>query len=264
VTRVFLLALMWPIVVNAQEVSGKVTMGTSGLSVRGAALVLIDSTGKPRMAALSDSAGIYSMAVRTGSYQMRATGPRGSDQTVTPFFAVAGEGVTHLDVALARSTRLAAMRVSAARDVEAPPGNPHKFDEFIRRRDLGAGHFMTREQIKVKNARRSPDLLEGIPGLTVRQDGDSSVIQSTRCSGRSIPGLDTGTLTGNTPGGPENKKRQPMLFVDGHRMSDLRVMDDIAPGEIEAIEVYQGASELPAEAKGDACFAIYIWLRTGG
>lgn len=262
-TRVLLLALVWPMLTEAQVVSGKVTMGTSGLSVRGASLVLIDSAGKPRMAALSDSAGFYSMAVKTGSYRLRATGPTGSDETLTPFFNVALDRVAHFDVALASSTRLASVRVIGMRDVEPPAANPHKFDEFIRRRDLGAGHFMTKEQIKVKNAGRSRDLLDGIPGLSVRQDGDSSVIQSTRCSGRSIPGLDTGTLVGGAVSS-SNNKLQPMLFVDGHRMSDLHAMDDIAPGEIEAIEVYQGASELPAEAKGDACFAIYIWLKAGG
>jgi hypothetical protein len=261
--RFLLLVMILPVLTEAQTVSGKVTMGTSNLAVRGARLVLVDSAGSARMAALSDSAGLYMMAVKMGSYQLRATGPTGSNQIVTPFFDVALDRITHFDIALPSSTRLAPVRVSGTRELEAPAANPHKFDEFIRRRDLGAGHFMTKEQINVKNARYSRDLLAGIPGLSVRQDADSSVIQSTRCSGRSIPGLDTGTLAGGAPSSGDNKL-QPMLFVDGHRMSDLHVMDDIAPGEIEAIEVYQGASELPAEAKGDACFAIFIWLKAGG
>jgi hypothetical protein len=41
----------------------------------------------------------------------------------------------------------------------------------------------------------------------------------------------------------------------------MEMLREIPPQEIEAIEVYQGAGEMPAEAKGDACFAIFIWLR---
>jgi hypothetical protein len=262
VKRLLLLTLVWPMLTNAQTISGKVTIGASGLTVRGARLVLIDSAGRPRMAALSDSAGLYSMAVRPGSYQLRATGPTGLNETVTPFYNVTTGRPTFADVTLASST-LAAVRVTAKRgDLDLAGVDPQKFDEFIRRRELGAGHFMTKEQIEVKSARRSRDLLDGIPGISVHPEGDSAIIQSTRCSGKTIPGLDTGTLVGGRGG--DTNKMLPMLFVDGHRMSDIKVMDDIAPGDIEALEVYQGASELPAEAKGDACFAIYIWLKRGG
>jgi TonB-dependent Receptor Plug Domain. len=260
--RLLLLAMVWPMLTEAQTISGKVTIGTSRLTVRGARLVLIDSAGRPRMGALSDSAGFYTMAVAAGSYQLRATGPTGLNETVTPFFSVTAGRPTLANVALSYSTQLASVRVTAKRDLDVSGVDPHRFDDFIRRRELGAGHFMTKEQIDVKNARRSRDLLDGIPGISVHPDGDSAIIQSTRCSGKSIPGLDTGTLIGG--GGGDTNKMLPMLFVDGHRMSDIKVMDDIAPDDIEALEVYQGASELPAEAKGDACFAIYIWLKRGG
>ena len=263
--KALLLAFVWPIATNAQSISGRVTLGNSGLPVRGARLVLLDSIGHPRMAALSDSSGLYSMPVaKAGSYQFRASGPTGSNETMTSFFVVATAQPTSFDVVLVPDVaRLATVHVRGKQDIPVSSIDPQKFDEFIRRRELGAGHFMTRDQIEVRNARVSRDLLAGIPGISVRQDGDSSIIQSTRCSGKTIPGLDTGTLVGGSPSAPDNKL-QPMLFVDGHRMSDLHVMDDIQPGEIEAIEVYQGASELPVEAKGDACFAIYIWLKAGG
>jgi hypothetical protein len=259
--RALLLALIWPMMAEAQGISGKVTMGSSGLAVRGARLVLIDSVGHPRMAALSDSSGSYSMSVSVGSYQLKATGPTGSDETVTPFFVVAPDRPALVDVALVSTTQLAAVRVTEKKDIDATAIDPHKFDQVLMRRQLGAGHFMSRQDIEVRNARVTRDLLDGIPGLSVHQDGDSSVIRSTRCSGKSVPGLDTGTLVG----GPQTTNNsQPMLFIDGHHMAGILALEDIHPGDIEAIEVFQGASELPAEAKGDACFAIYIWLKGGG
>jgi carboxypeptidase family protein/TonB-dependent receptor-like protein len=261
--RALLLALIWPVMTGAQTVSGKVTMGNSGLAVRGARLVLIDSAGRPRMAALSDSSGLYSMSVSVGSYRLRVTGPTGSDETVTPFFSVARNHPTSADVALVSTAQLAAVRVRGKRDLDASAIDPHKYDQVVMRRELGAGHFMSRQDIEARNARVTRDLLDGIPGLSVRQEGDSSIIRSTRCSGKTIPGLDAGSLAGGG-GKPDSNKQQPMLFVDGHRMSDILALEDIHPGEVEAIEVFQGASELPAEAKGDACFAIYIWLKAGG
>ena len=32
---------------------------------------------------------------------------------------------------------------------------------------------------------------------------------------------------------------------------------------IEAIEIYKGPSELPADSRGRGCGAIYLWLRNG-
>jgi TonB-dependent receptor-like protein len=259
--RALLLALIWPVMTEAQTISGKVTMGSSGLAVRGARLVLIDSAGRPRMAALSDSSGLYTMSIGVGSYQLRATGPTGSDETVTPFFSVVSNHPTLANVALASTTQLAAVRVRGMRDLDPSAIDPHKYDQVVMRRELGAGHFLSRKDIEVRNARVTRDLLDGIPGLSVRQDGDSSIIRSRRCSGKSIPGLDSGPVGGSPTA---DNKQQPMLFVDGHRLSGILALEDIHPGDIEAIEVFQGASELPAEAKGDACFAIYIWLKTGG
>lgn len=53
----------------------------------------------------------------------------------------------------------------------------------------------------------------------------------------------------------------PILFVDGMRVRGLSFLNSISPAQIEGIEVYQGAAQLPAEAKGNACAAIFIWLK---
>jgi hypothetical protein len=54
-----------------------------------------------------------------------------------------------------------------------------------------------------------------------------------------------------------------MVFIDGARMHDVSALSELSPSQVEAVEIYQGASQLPAEAKGDACFAVFVWLRSG-
>jgi hypothetical protein len=62
---------------------------------------------------------------------------------------------------------------------------------------------------------------------------------------------------------PSAPERYPILFVDNVRVKGLSYLSELNPSQIEAIEIYQGPSELPAEAKGMACAAIFIWLRSG-
>lgn len=54
------------------------------------------------------------------------------------------------------------------------------------------------------------------------------------------------------------------LYVDGMRTNDELVpetLKEMSSSDVEALEVYKGPSELPMEALGDACSAIYIWTR---
>lgn len=154
------------------------------------------------------------------------------------------------------------VRVTGRPLVQPPPGNPTKYDEFLRRRQLGFGHFFTRQEIEESGMNMVHDLLRMIPGMLVSVSGTTPTIQSRRCPGGSIPGMDPTALLGGR-GRKKDPTQQPMLFVDGHRVRDIESLDDIHPGQIEAMEVYQGAAQLPAEAKGDSCAAIFIWLRSG-
>ena len=58
----------------------------------------------------------------------------------------------------------------------------------------------------------------------------------------------------------------PALYLNGVRIDTVSVRETIAEldlGDIEAIEVYRGVSELPPEAMGNTCAAIYVWTRFG-
>lgn len=131
-------------------------------------------------------------------------------------------------------------------EVKAPNGNS-KFEVFFSRRSQGLGTFVPRKEIEARSAFNTTQLLQSIPGLLVRQTGTQWVIQSRRCGSDPFS---------NTPPPP------PLVFVDGFMAQDgAGALDAIKPNEIEAIEVYQGVAQLPAEARGKGCAAIFLWLR---
>jgi len=41
----------------------------------------------------------------------------------------------------------------------------------------------------------------------------------------------------------------------------MEVLGNLSTNEIETVEVYRGASQLPLEAMGDACAAMFITTR---
>lgn len=245
---------------TAQSISGRITMGTSGLAVRGGSVILVDLSGHPRMAARSDSTGWYRItAPSAGTYKLRVQGADGLVQVETEQITLAAGGFSELNVALPLSTAaLDTVRVSASRLIDAPPGNKTKYDAFYRRKELGFGQFLMRQDIEKTGMNQTSDVIRKVPGMLVSQSGTKVDIQSKRCSGSSVPGGGNGGLGGFAK---PDKKLEPMLFVDGARVRDVESLNDIHPDQIEAIEVYQGAAEVPAEAKGDACAAIFIWLR---
>ncbi|MGI9044667.1 MAG: TonB-dependent receptor plug domain-containing protein [Gemmatimonadaceae bacterium] len=248
---------------NAQTVTGRITVGGTQLAARGAGVILLDSMGRPATAALADSFGRYSILARyPGSYRLRVHGRSGSPMVETSAISLHPGATVELDIPLSLvPTTLGTVIVVGKSIVDAPPGNPAKYDEFLRRKKLGFGRFLTRADIEKSGMNMVHDLLRGIPGMLVSVSGSHPTIQSKRCPGSSIPGLDPAALAGQSAG--PDTKQQPMLFVDGIRVRDIASLSNIHPGQIEAMEIYQGAAQVPAEAKGDACAAIFIWLRTG-
>ncbi|MGK2961842.1 MAG: TonB-dependent receptor plug domain-containing protein, partial [Gemmatimonadaceae bacterium] len=93
-----------------------------------------------------------------------------------------------------------------------------------------------------------PQLLQGIPGVRVRLSSSQWMIRSQRCTGRSLPGLSAAG-------------QEPVVLIDG-QPATVEQLGTIKVHEIEALEVYQGSSQMPAEVRGRGCFAILVWLGT--
>ena len=114
----------------------------------------------------------------------------------------------------------------------------HKFDLFYQRRAAGmGGQFFTRGQIERRAPAKLSDLLEG---------------QAAR-----LPQCRNAAL------GPSGTYQ---LFIDGlsygTHEDPMEVLDAIPWTEVEGLEIYTSVSQLPVEAMGNGCAAIFVWMRS--
>jgi len=126
---------------------------------------------------------------------------------------------------------------------------------FMQRKGRGAGTFLTRDEIDRMDARVFTDVLRRVPGMKLdpREGpfGQSTAVQSTRTEG----------LNGGR-GCPVQ------FFVNGIPFAvsnDLEINHYVAPNEVAAVEIYTGASQIPAEFNSSSlnahCGVIVIWTR---
>lgn len=112
---------------------------------------------------------------------------------------------------------------------------------FYQRRRLGLGQYMDREAIERRNASAVTDLLMGLAGVRVYRNSGDPFVQNVaflRCERIGV-------------------------YLDGFRLwgDPAQNLSLINPADVEAMEIYRGASELPAEFMSDDCGAIVIWTR---
>lgn len=136
-------------------------------------------------------------------------------------------------------------------EVEGERRNPRlELEGFYRRKDQGVGHFLTREEIDRRNAMRTAHLFNRIPRAWVMDD--SVVFPSSAMYG---------ALIGEGMCAPRIYV-DGMLFSGGQMGPQDRSIDEIAPEEIEAMEVYTSAARAPTRyAMDSSCGVILIWLR---
>jgi hypothetical protein len=131
--------------------------------------------------------------------------------------------------------------------------NTRRYDEFYTRRAMGFGTFLTREDIDRQFKTNTPELLQGIPGMKVKRVGNDWRVQSLQCQ-MGLPGISDAL---------SDPQKWIRVFIDGMDVGDASELASINPAQIEAMEVYKGPSELPVEARGRGCAAIFIWTRDG-
>jgi len=120
-----------------------------------------------------------------------------------------------------------------------------KFDDFYERRAKRPGSFFTREDIERSGRARVSELISSSTGITlayrVTPKGMEPHLRVARC-----------TATGGTT------RVVPLaVYINGQRIGDgINLTSDI-----ETLEVYRGPTQLPLEAMGDACAAVFITTR---
>lgn len=118
---------------------------------------------------------------------------------------------------------------------------------FYQRRDLGIGHFVSRERLEHDNPSQLTDIFRRLPGVQ---------ITSTRFIRNAI------RFRGNGGG------CWPLVWLDGAPLPTAEFdLDFLTPSSIEGIEVYSGISQIPPQFMGSrglgSCGVIVVWSREG-
>lgn len=117
---------------------------------------------------------------------------------------------------------------------------------FYERLSRGHGHFLTREQIERRNPHNMTDLFRMIPGARLEPTRFGSA--RVRFRGSRSP---------------------PLVWLDGTPLYAGEFdLDSVDPRTFEGIEIYSGASSVPAEFQGNraissAAGTIILWSRRG-
>ncbi|HEU0078114.1 MAG TPA: TonB-dependent receptor [Longimicrobiaceae bacterium] len=139
---------------------------------------------------------------------------------------------------------------------------------FYRRRETGMGSFLTREDIEKTRAQRTSEIFRRVRGIRVVPAGrDTYKLQTVRyglslsergsAGGTTRPDLRTGTSRS-----AGSIVCEMLVYLDGVQVQ-LTSIDDIRMHSIEALEVYRGAGEIPAEFRvtNASCGVVALWTR---
>jgi hypothetical protein len=206
-----------------------VVTDTTGVPIRNA-VVLVEPQGASTR---TDSLGRFSLRVAPGPAELivRSIGFGALREEMT----LAGPGEVRFEVELPSvAVVLDAFRVES-RTAYLPPGAPAYLSEFYRRRAQGLGRYFTAEEIARYGGLNGA--ISGIPGVRLYYDSAQQIqgVVMTRC-----------------PSG------QIAWFVDGNLVVGAPQFSEF---EVLAVEIYRGPSLMPPEAIGDACGAVFVWLR---
>jgi len=255
-----------PISLGAQDTPRRDTT-TATLAGR----VFIDSTRRPIIAAevalldvgksiLTDERGAFRITgIPAGTHRLivRRIG-YGALETNLAF--AEGETIDR-NIFLARAVRLDSVRTTALRGADL---------EFEENRRLGLGHFLTRKDLEKVGEAKLSSVLATIPGVRIAPSlsaGKAWVVNSRRTF------LERDSYRTGDPAMDKGARLACYVnvVVDGMHMYAPRRPDDplfdinsIRVDQIETIEFYAGAAQLPARYQGpgaDACGVLAIRMR---
>ncbi|MDB4875433.1 MAG: TonB family protein [Gemmatimonadetes bacterium] len=191
-----------------------------------------------RVSAITTDSGVFrivGLQPGTNVFNVRRIG-----YEAATFTAVLKPGKTHR----ATFTLSATAHALAAVSVSDTAVQTHWLDQFDRRRTSNRGTFITRADIIRKGARTGTDIVRTVPGIRIvptRRGGGNQVLM--------IRGSGAGQCV-------------PTMFY--HNTPYSGTLDDFIADDVEAIEVYVGVSEIPAELDKNGrgiCGAIVVWTR---
>jgi hypothetical protein len=254
---------------RAQIIHGTVVDGTSGATVRGAHIALLDLEGRTLGVAQSDSDGKFALrAPGEGRYLLRAT-HFAYVHAVTPAFEVSAAA----SVAIAFQLAPDPVRFDPLSVVVERREQRLEIAGFYQRQRLAFGKFITREKIAASPAISLTDLLRRYPGVQVVIDPNSLetdlILRGTTSDDRCYPSVAIDGMVVRAGGFAKQLLGQ---FLPPSEKEEEKAgvsiefgLDTLAPplDEIEAIELYPSLAGLPPFLVGRAspCGAVVIWTR---
>jgi hypothetical protein len=114
-----------------------------------------------------------------------------------------------------------------------------RFADFERRRQTGIGAYITREEIRARGYMKVGEALRSLKGVRVNCTEVDCIVQMSRA--------------------PINC--HPTYYVDGRLARSFA--ESTPMNDVQGIEVYRGAAEMPGEfaGAGAMCGVIVIWTR---
>ena len=252
VTGLVWLAALVPVQGHAQTIVGKLLDGEATRPVVSGLVVLTDLTGELTDATMTDDSGRFQLSAPVpGGYLIvaRADG-----------YAPAWDGVLELGdggyIEIRFYLRPAPIELPG---ITASVERTYRHltnQGFYDRRETGFGYFLGPEELERLNPSDTRDLLRGVPGIRVQDNG--YVGQSARCSHKRRP-----TASGGD--GPE-------VFVDGVRIHfpdiprtdgpDVDIARVVGLDNIIAVEFYPRTAHVPLQYGGlSGTCVILIWTQ---
>lgn len=217
---------------DSSRLVGTVLDGASDAPIAGASVEISDAHSGERVAgAEADSLGMFSFpAVAAGPY--RVTIRSFGYQDLSRDLVLGPRAETELSVSL----------VPEAMDIEPVFVTVERrasgaMRDFERRRSLGIGSFITRQDIEQRRPHQVTDLFRTMAGVRIVRDryGAARLLLHGQCT--------------------------PKLYIDGVASFEGTSLDLILhPDDVEAIEIYTTATVPPQYSRG-ACGVLVVWTR---
>ncbi len=231
------------------RVAGRVT-DLNGAPLRGAEITVMERS----TTASTDSLGFFVVeSLPPGEYKLRVRriGFRAQLLSLT----VPSRQMKQLWIVLESGPQiLPDVEVKGTQIKPAEYAYTHKYDDFFRRKRVGLGYYLTRDQIETRASFDTPRLLSWVPGVQIRFQSYNNadvVMRSCRSVGVWIDGA---------------KQRYPDFYrrprnkPDSLNIAVGNLLSRVLPSHVELLEVYRGPAEMPAEFLEDEC-AIVIWTK---
>jgi hypothetical protein len=238
----------------AQTVRGRVIDTASGAPVAQAAVSAVTAEGRGAGQAHTDAEGKFALPLRAAGTVRLRVARVGFRQTVTDTLAVGVRETIDVEIGVsAAALALTPLRVTAR--VAPPRRRSLEMSGVYDRERTGGGHRLYREDIERQPNMTLGQVLSRVQGTTRVQRGPFEFIVFTRS-------MSAGTLQA-APG----RYCLPALYIDGAQAGYGRSAGDInslvTPGQIEAVELYSSAANIPVQytGSGSACGVILIWTR---